>query len=39
MTTKVRRPLSQPRSFLTALLLALAVVTPATTRAQYFGRN
>ena len=39
MTTKVRRPLSQPRSFLTALLLALAVVAPATSHAQYFGRN
>ena len=39
MSTKVRRPLSQPRRLLAGLVVALGFVVPATSHAQYFGRN
>jgi Tol biopolymer transport system component len=39
MTTQVRRPLERSRSLLALLLVAAALVVPATGDAQYFGRN
>ncbi|HEY5547063.1 MAG TPA: BamA/TamA family outer membrane protein [Gemmatimonadaceae bacterium] len=39
MTPMVRRPLSQTRSLLAPFLLAVALLAPATSNAQYFGRN
>ena len=39
MTDTVRRPLRHSRSLFSTLMIALAIMVPATGQAQYFGQN